>query len=108
MNKIKLRNKQENKFIDYFISKEREFLFSINADAFYDKDFKFYMGWFIYAINDYMEEKYDIEERFIYFFVNNYSLNINFFPYMMNEEFIKRVMEDIREYKREYNQSIYG
>lgn len=89
-------------FVDYFIKKERNFLIRLNAEAFNNTDFKFYIGWYIYAIDDYMQKEYDLEKTFIYFFTNNFSLNIIFFIYIMSSDFRKRVMGDIIEYKEIY------
>lgn len=97
-----MKTNKNIKFIDFFIKKERNFLYRLNAEAFNHKDFKFYIGWFIYAIDDYMQEEYDIEEQFKYFFTNNYNLNIIFFIYIMSSNFRQRVMNDIIEYKKKY------
>lgn len=98
----KMKTNNNTKFIDFFIKKERNFLFNLNAEAFYHKDFKFYIGWFIYAIDDYTREEYDIKERFIYFFTNNLNLDIIFFIYIMSGDFRQRVINDIKEYKSQY------
>lgn len=97
-----MKAKNNIKFIDFFIKKEKDFLFNLNTEAFYNKDFKFYIGWFIYAIDDYTREKYDIEKRFIYFFTNNFNLNIIFIVYIMSGNFRQRVINDIIEYKKKY------
>lgn len=108
MNKIQFKTKNETKFIDYFISKERDFLYSLNPKAFNDKDFRFYMEWYICAIDEYMQESYDIEERFTFFFTNNFNLNIIFFIYIMSANFRNRVIDDIAEYKQKYGkENIY-
>lgn len=94
-------------FFDYFIEKEKNFLLSINSNIFQEENFKFYIEWFCYAINDYIEQNYDITQRFIDFF-NNCNLNQTFFTYINNNEFRNRVIEDIAEYKLLYKKdSIY-
>lgn len=108
MKKLQLKQRNKMQFIDYFIAKEKNFLYRLNAEAFYDKDFKFYIAWYIYAIDDYMNNNYNIEERFIFFFTNNFNLNIKFFIYIMNADFRQRVINDILEYKRKYRkENIY-
>lgn len=97
-----MKTKNNNKFINFFIKKEKKFLVNLNAEAFYNKDFKFYIEWFIYAIDDYTREEYNIEEKFIYFFTNNFNLNIIFIIYIMSKDFRQRVMKDIIEYKNKY------
>lgn len=97
-----MKTRKDIKFIDFFISKEKEFLIGLNAEAFNNKDFKFYIEWFIYAIDEYMQKEYDIEKQFIFFFTNNFSLNIIFFIYIMNGNFRQRVMDNIIEYKNKY------
>lgn len=94
---------KNKEFIDYFIAKEKEFLLSISSPAYYDKDFRFYMEWFILAIYDNMQDEYNIEERFTYYFTNNFSLNIMFFTYIVCDEFRSRVKKDIIEYEKKYN-----
>lgn len=107
MNKTKQKN-NEYQIIEYFVSKEKNFLYNMNAEAFRDKDFKFYIGWFIFALNDYMEKEYDIQERFTYFFMNNFSLNIIFFTYILSGEFRKRAITAISEYKNKFKkETIY-
>lgn len=103
--KMNIKVKKEVKFIDFFINKERDYLIKLNTEAFYSKDFKFYMEWFIYSIDEYVRKEYDIEKQFIYFFMNNFNLNIIFFIYIMSENFRKKVIEDILEYKKIYNKS---
>lgn len=100
MNKIKTKN--NIRFIDFFVSKEEQFLIRLNAEAFKNKDFKFYIEWFVYAIYDHMQEEYDIEKQFTFFFTNNFNLNIIFFIYIMNDEFRQRVKNDIIEYKNKF------
>lgn len=97
-----MKTKNNIKFIDFFIEKEKSYLLRLNAEAFYNKYFKFYIGWFIYAIDDYTREKYDIEKQFIYFFTNNFNLNIIFFIYIMSKDFRQKVIDDIAEYKDKY------
>lgn len=91
------------KFIDYFIAKEQKFLFKISPSAFLDEDFKFYISWFIYAIDDYMKEKYDIQKHFAHIFNENIQLNTIFFNYIIHSEFIPKVQQRIIEYKQRYN-----
>ena len=90
-------------FIDYFITKEKVFLYNICPAAFEHEDFKFYIEWFIDAIYDNSNNEYDIEKRFTYYFCNNFSLNIIFFTYIVSNKFRKRVEKDIEEYKRKYH-----
>lgn len=97
-----MKTKNDIKFIDFFINKEKNFLYRLNEQAFNSKDFDFYIKWFICSIYDYMQKEYDIEEKFIFFFTNNFSLNIRFSAYIMNKNFRQRVMNDIIEYKNKY------
>lgn len=90
-------------FVDYFINKEKDFLYKICPEAFGHKDFRFYMEWFIIAIYDNSNNEYDIESRFTDYFCNNFSLNIIFFTYIISDEFRKRVEKDIEEYKKKYH-----
>lgn len=108
MNILKYYRKKDNLFVDYFIEKEKDFLKSINIEAYNDSKFKFYMGWFIYAINDYTQEQYDITEKFTYFFLNNFTLDIRFFVYIISEDFRNLVIKDIDIYKRKFRkENIY-
>ncbi len=109
MNITKLTKKSDNRFISDFIKNEKDLLLTINSIALNCKDFSFYIGWFLYAINDYIEENYDIQERFIYFFLNNYTLDIMFFPYIMNKEFREKAEKYIIKCKQKYGEEyIYG
>ena len=72
----KLERWKEEKFLRYFLKKEKDFLMNFNIEAYKSDDFKFYMSWFIYAINDYIDKSYDIEKFFSYSFCNNCNLNI--------------------------------
>lgn len=109
MKKFRLNEGKESDFIDYFIEKERNFLSNINIEACKNKDFRFYMSWFVYSIDEYMKKQYDIEKDFSDNFINNKNLNIIFLTFIMNENFRKRVIEDIIEYKYKYNkESIYA
>lgn len=103
MKKFRLNEGKESDFIDYFIEKERNFLSNINIEAYKNKDFKFYISWFIYSIDEYMKEQYDIEKNFSDNFTNNKSLNIIFLTFIMSENFRNKVIEDIIEYKHIYN-----
>lgn len=98
----KLERWKEEKFLRYFLRKEKKFLINFNIETYKSTDFKFYMSWFIHAINDYMNKNYDIEEFFSYMFCNNCNLNIVYLPYILSSEFRKRVMEAITEYKQKY------
>lgn len=98
----KLEKWKEEKFLRYFLRKEKHFLINFNMETYKSNDFKFYMSWFIHAINDYMYKKYDIEEFFSYMFCNNCNLNIVYLPYILSSEFRTRVMETITEYKQKY------
>lgn len=103
-------NRKEHKemqFIDYFIKKEEVFLLKLNSKAFYHKDFKFYIGWFICAINDYIQHEYDIEDNFAFYFNDNCNLNTIFAVYIFNKEFIEKVIKAISEYTNHYKLSIY-
>lgn len=100
MNTIPSRRKE---FIDYFIAKEKGFLYNICPTAFRHKDFKFYMEWFIAAICDNNNNEYNIEERFTYYFCNNFSLNVIFFTYIVSDKFRKKVEKRIKEYERKYH-----
>lgn len=109
MKLIRTKIKEKENFIEFFLEKEKTFLYNMNPVAFKHEDFRFYMEWFIYSIDDSLREKYDIKERFEYFFTNNYSLNIIFFVYIISDKFINKVIEDIEEYKRLYKKEhIYG
>lgn len=101
MNIVKF-NKEIPRFIEYFINKEKHFLYRINPENYNDKNFRFYMEWFIYALDDYMKKQYDIEKFFANMFLNNYSLDITFSIYIMSKEFRERVMNCILEYKSKY------
>ena len=106
---MNIKVKKEVKFIDFFINKEKDYLIKLNMEAFYNKDFKFYIEWFIYSIDEYMQKQYDIEKQFTYLFMNNLNLNIIFFVYIMSENFRKKVIANILEYKKIYNKTnIYG
>lgn len=94
---------KEEKFLKYFLKKEKDFLMNFNIEAYKNDDFNFYMSWFIHAINDYMNKNYDIEEFFYYMFCNNDNLNIVYLPYILNPEFREKVMQAITEYKQQYN-----
>lgn len=102
MNGLKYYSKKNNLFVEYFIEKEKNFLSRLNFEAYKDEMLNFYIGWFAYAINDYIEKKYDILERFKYFFLNNDSLDIKFYTYIMNAEFRNLVIRDIQIYKQKY------
>lgn len=101
MNIIKLK-KRIPKFIEYFIKKEKDFLYIMNPESYDNKNFKFYMEWFSYALDDYMKNEYDIEKFFAKMFSNNYSLDITFSIYIMSKEFRERVMNCIIDYKSKY------
>ena len=58
----KLERWKEEKFLRYFLKKEKDFLMNFNIEAYKSDDFKFYMSWFIYAINDYIDKNYNIDE----------------------------------------------
>ena len=65
----KLERWKEEKFLRYFLKKEKHFLMDFNIAAYKSDDFKFYMSWFIHAINDYMDKNYNIDEyndEFVY------------------------------------------
>lgn len=97
-----LLNKNKE-FIDFFIKKEKTFLYKVSPLAFEHKDFRFYMKWFALSIYDNITDKYDIEKRFTYYFCNNLSLNIIFFTYIVNCEFREKVLMAIIEYKEKYH-----
>ena len=105
MNTILEQN--EVKFVEYFIEKEKKFLLKLNSRAYYHKDFKFYIGWFICAINDYIQHEYDIEDNFAFYFNDNCNLNTIFAVYIFNKEFIEKVIKAISEYTNHYKLSIY-
>ena len=94
---------KEEKFLKYFLKKEKDFLMNFNIEAYKNDDFNFYMSWFIHAINYYMNKNYDIEDFFNYMFCNNDNLNIVYLPYILNPEFREKVMQAITEYKQQYN-----
>lgn len=98
----KLERWKEEKFLRYFLKKEKDFLMNFNIEAYKSDDFKFYMSWFIYAINDYIDKSYDIEKFFSYIFCNNGNLNIIYLPYILSADFRKRVIGAITEYKQKY------
>lgn len=98
----KLERWKEEKFLRYFLKKEKHFLTDFNIAAYKSDDFKFYMSWFIHAINDYMDKNYNIDEYFSSIFCNNGNLNIIYLPYILSAEFRKRVIEAITEYKQRY------
>lgn len=104
MDVTKLTVRGTNYFVNNFIEEEKDFLFSINSEAFYEKRFPFYIGWFLYTINYYMKEKNNIQKEFEYFFYNNYSLDISFFPYIMNKEFREKAQKYIVDYKKKYGE----
>ena len=85
-----------------FLKKEKDFLMNFNIEAYKSDDFKFYMSWFIYAINDYIDKNYNIDEYFSYIFCNNGNLNIIYLPYILSADFRKRVIGAITEYKQKY------
>ena len=98
----KLERWKEEKFLRYFLKKEKDFLMNFNIEAYKSDDFKFYMSWFIYAINDYIDKNYNIDEYFSYIFCNNGNLNIIYLPYILSADFRKRVRGAITEYKQKY------
>ena len=98
----KLERWKEEKFLRYFLKKEKDFLMNFNIEAYKSADFKFYMSWFIYAINDYIDKNYNIDEYFSYIFCNNGNLNIIYLPYILSADFRKRVIGAITEYKQKY------
>ena len=98
----KLERWKEEKFLRYFLKKEKDFLMNFNIEAYKSDDFKFYMSWFIYAINDYIDKNYNIDEYFSYIFCNNGYLNIIYLPYILSADFRKRVIGAITEYKQKY------
>ena len=98
----KLERWKEEKFLRYFLKKEKYFLMNFNIEAYKSDDFKFYMSWFIYAINDYIDKNYNIDEYFSYIFCNNGNLNIIYLPYILSADFRKRVIGAITEYKQKY------
>ena len=98
----KLERWKEEKFLRYFLKKEKDFLMNFNIEAYKSDDFKFYMSWFIYAINDYIDKYYNIDEYFIYIYFNNGNLNIIYLPYILSADFRKRVIGAITEYKQKY------
>ena len=55
----KLERWKEEKFLRYFLKKEKDFLMNFNIEAYKSDDFKFYMSWFIYAINDYIDKNFN-------------------------------------------------
>ena len=98
----KLERWKEEKFLRYFLKKEKDFLMNFNIEAYKSDDFKFYMSLFIYAINDYIDKNYNIDEYFSYIFCNNGNLNIIYLPYILSADFRKRVIGAITEYKQKY------
>lgn len=98
----KLERWKEEKFLRYFLRKEKIFLMNFNIEAYKSDDFEFYMSWFIYAINDYIDKNYNIDEYFSYIFCNNGNLNIIYLPYILSADFRKRVIGAITEYKQKY------
>ena len=98
----KLERWKEEKFLRYFLKKEKHFLMDFNIAAYKSDDFKFYMSWFIHAINDYMDKNYNIDEYFSSIFCNNGNLNIIYLPYILSADFRKRVIGAITEYKQKY------
>ena len=98
----KLERWKEEKFLRNFLKKEKDFLMNFNIEAYKSDDFKFYMSWFIYAINDYIDKNYNIDEYFSYIFCNNGNLNIIYLPYILSADFRKRVIGAITEYKQKY------
>ena len=98
----KLERWKEQKFLRYFLKKEKDFLMNFNIEAYKSDDFKFYMSWFIYAINDYIDKNYNIDEYFSYIFCNNGNLNIIYLPYILSADFRKRVIGAITESKQKY------
>ena len=93
----KLERWKEEKFLRYFLKKEKDFLMNFNIEAYKSDDFKFYMSWFIYAINDYIDKNYNIDEYFSYIFCNNGNLNIIYLPYILSADFSKRVIGAITD-----------
>jgi len=102
----KLERWKEEKFLRYFLKKEKDFLMNFNIEAYKSDDFKFYMSWFIYAINDYIDKNYNIDEYFSYIFCNNGNLNIIYLPYILSADFRKRVIGAITEYKQKYKYNL--
>ena len=100
---VKTKKWKEEKFLRYFLRKEKFFFMNFNIATYKSDDFNFYMGWFKNAINDYINKSYDIEEFFTYMFFNNCTLNIIYLPYILSESFRKIVIDDINEYKQKYN-----
>ena len=90
-------------FVDFFIVKEKKFLFHISPHAYENKDFRFYIEWFLNAIYDSMNKDYDVQEHLKYWFINNLNLNIIFLTYVVSDEFISRAKKDIEEYKQIFN-----
>lgn len=95
-------------FIDYFIKKEKEFLKQLSPQAFEHKDFRFYISWFVFAIDSSGSKEDNIVEQFKNHFCNNFELNIIFLPYIVNDNFRKIVIVDIDKYKSKYKkENIY-
>lgn len=107
MKKIILKYmKQEERFTNFFIKRNKNYLMSFNPKTYQDKDFKFYIGWFIFAINDEMNDKqFNLIPMMIELFLSNNNLNIIYFPYIISKNFRELVKNEITFYKKYYDKS---
>lgn len=98
--------KQEEKFTRFFLKRNKTYLMNFNPQTYQDKDFKFYISWFIFAINEEMNDnKFKLLPMMIKFFITNSNLNIIYFPYIISQNFRNLVKDEIKFYKKHYNKS---
>lgn len=102
MNNLKYYNKKDNLFAEYFIEKEKDLLITLNYEAYKDKILQFYIGWYAHTMDEYICSNYNISEYFTNFFLNNETLDIKFYIYIMDRKFRNKMIKDIKIYKRKF------
>ena len=106
--------RKKKKFVNYFIKKEKKFLYKIDPKLYRNKEFEFYIGWFIDAIQFYMitidsneKDGWNLEKTFTELFneEDNDCCDKRFLIYIRTPDFKLKVVTNMVEYLIKYNES---
>lgn len=98
-------------FVNYFMKKEKYFLYKIDPKLYRNEKLEFYIGWFIDAIQFYMitiEEGWNIDKTFTELFneANDDYYDKRFLIYIRTPDFKLKVVKNLVEYLIKYNKSL--